>query len=272
MRGHLLALVLVAAVIASWPARAETTPVPGLVDPRIRTVTYNANNVVAIDASYGISTMIVLGDAEHIETIAVGDSLAWRVEPNKHGNIIFLKPVAPHAATDMNVVTDQRLYTFSLRSHEQQPGKAEVYKVKFSYPGEDEDKRLVKEAQALVNDPNRRAFKVKHANTDYGFKGDVALKPVAVFDDGVKTWFQFGGEVPAIFIVDKDRHESLVNYRREKSFLVVDKVNRQWTLRSGELATCIFNLRPSKPDPTGMEPFGPQKLTKTATGHAAIER
>jgi len=272
MRSHLLALVLVAAVIASWPARAETTPVPGLADPRIRTVTYNANNVVAIDASYGISTMIVLGDAEHIETIAVGDSLAWRVEPNKHGNIIFLKPVAPHAVTDMNVVTDQRLYTFSLRSHEQQPGKAEVYKVKFSYPGEDEDKRLVKEAQALVNDPNRRAFKVKHANTDYGFKGDVALKPVAVFDDGVKTWFQFGGEVPAIFIVDKDRHESLVNYRREKSFLVVDKVNRQWTLRSGELATCIFNLRPSKSDPTGMEPFGPSRLTKTATGHVAIER
>ena len=133
MRGHFLALALVAT--AASPALAETTPVPGLADPRIRTVSYNANNVVAIDASYGISTMIVLGDAEHIETIAVGDSLAWRVEPNKHGNIIFLKPVAPNAATDMNVVTDQRLYTFALRSHEQQQGKPEIYKVKFSYTG-----------------------------------------------------------------------------------------------------------------------------------------
>ena len=272
MRGRVLGFTLATILAGASAAPAETTPVPGLADPRIRTVGYNANNVVAIDASYGISTMIVLGDNEHIETIAVGDSLAWRVEPNKHGNIIFLKPVAPNAATDMNVVTDQRLYTFSLRSHEPQPGKAEVYKVKFSYPGEDEDKRLVKQAEALVNDPNRRAFKVKHANTDYGFKGDVALKPVAVFDDGIKTWFQFQGEVPAIFIVDKDRHESLVNYRRERSFLVVDKVNRQWTLRSGELATCIFNLRFSKPDPTGMEPFGPQRLTTTATGRVAVGR
>ena len=224
-----LAFAPVASTAAVSPARAETTPVPGIADPRIRTVAYNANNVVVIDASYGISTMIVLGDNEHIETIAVGDSVAWRVEPNKHGNIIFLKPVAPNAATNMNVVTDQRLYTFALRSHEPQQGKPEIYKVKFSYPGEEEDKRLVKEAQALVNDPNRRAFKIKHANTDYGFKGDVALKPVAVFDDGTKTWFQFEGEVPAIFIVGKDRHESLVNYRRERSFLVVDKVNRQWT-------------------------------------------
>ena len=135
---------------------------------------------------------------------------------------------------------------------------------RFSYPGDEEDKRLFKEAQALVNDPNRSAFGGEHANTDCGFKGEVSLKPVAVFDDGRKTWFQFGGEIPGVFIVDKDGTEGLTNYRREKRFIVVDKVSRQWTLRSGELATCIFNLRPSKPDPTGKEPFGPQKLTKTA--------
>jgi len=228
---------------------------------------------------------------EHIETIALGDSVAWRVEPNKRGNIIFLKPVAPNAATNMNVVTDQHLYSFVLRSHEPQAGKGELYKVKFSYPGDEEDKRLVKEAQALVNDPNRRAFGVAHANTDYGFKGDPALKPAAVFDDGRKTFFQFAGEIPGIFIVDKDRNESLANYRREKRFIVdkdrneslanyrrekrfivVDKVSRQWTLRSGQIATCIFNLRPTKPDPTGMEPFAPQKLTRTASGRAAVER
>jgi P-type conjugative transfer protein VirB9 len=241
------------------PVLAESTPVPGSADARIRSVVYNQNNVVAVDASYGISTMIVLGESEHIETIAVGDSVAWKVEPNKRGNIIFLKPVAPKAATNMNVVTDKRLYTFVLRSHDA-PLRTQIYKIQFRYPGEDYDARLQAQAEALVNDPNRRAFNVKNANTDYGFKGAETLKPVAIFDDGTKTWFQFQGEIPAIFIVDNDRNESLANYRREGNFVVVDKISRQWTLRSGDVATCVFNLRPSTPDPTGMEPYAPTNL------------
>jgi type IV secretion system protein VirB9 len=48
---------------------------------------------------------------------------------------------------------------------------------------------------------------------------------------------------PAFFQVLPNRSESLVNYRREGDLLVVDKVAAQWTLRSGEEATCIFNLR-----------------------------
>lgn len=246
-------------VLAAAPAFAEATPAPGAADPRIRTVTYNANNVVAVDANYGTSTMIVLGEGERIETIAVGDSVAWKVEPNKRGNIIFLKPVAPKASSNMNVVTDARLYSFVLRSNEA-PTREQVYKIRFRYPDEAASASLRQEAEQLVNDPNRRAFDVKKANTDYGFKGDAELKPTAAFDDGKKTWFQFTGSVPAIFAVDKAGNESLVNHRREREFIVVDRISRQWTLRHGEAATCIFNLRPSQPDPTGIEGFGPQKL------------
>ena len=246
-------------ILASVPALAESTPAPGAADPRIRTVTYSPNNVVAVDANYGVSTMIVLGEGERIETIAVGDSVAWKVEPNKRGNIIFLKPVAPNAMSNMNIVTDARLYSFVLRSSEA-PVRNQVYKIRFRYPDEIAGASLAREAEQLVNDPNRRAFNVKKANTDYGFKGDAELKPVAIFDDGKKTWFQFAGEVPAIFAVDKSGNESLVNHRREREFIVVERISRQWTLRRGDAATCIFNLRPSQPDPTGIEGFGPQNL------------
>ena len=251
-------------LLLATPAFAESQPLPGRADSRIRSVVYSANNVVAVNASYGISTMIVFGDDEHIETIAVGDSVAWKVEPNKRGDIIFLKPVAPKAMTNMNVVTDKRLYAFVLRSHKENR-ENEVYTIRFRYPDEIYNASLRAQAKAMTSDPNRRNFDVKHANTDYGFKGSPALKPVAVFDDGTKTWFQFQGEVPAIFIVDGHRNESLANSRREGNFIVVDKISRQWTLRDGALSTCVFNLRPSTPDPTGMEPYGPTDLSaKTA--------
>ena len=59
----------------------------------------------------------------------------------------------------------------------------------------------------------------------------------------VKTWFRFEGETPAIYIVDADRNESLVNFRTEGPYVVVDRVSRQWTLRNGQNSTCIFNRR-----------------------------
>jgi type IV secretion system protein VirB9 len=70
-----------------------------------------------------------------------------------------------------------------------------------------------------------------------------------VFDDGIKTFMKFSGDTPAIFIVDKRRRESLVNYRREQDYIVIDAVSRQWTLRFGtETETCLFNLRTAPAD------------------------
>ena len=36
--------------------------------------------------------MIELQPDEKIETLALGDSTAWKVEPNRKGDIIFVKP------------------------------------------------------------------------------------------------------------------------------------------------------------------------------------
>ena len=82
-----------------------------------------------------------------------------------------------------------------------------------------------------------------------------------VFDDGKKTFFRFPGEVPAIYAVDPARHESVVNVHRENDYVIVDKVNPQWTLRIGEQRTCIFNLRTGNVlVNTGLGLFGPQHI------------
>lgn len=240
-------------------ALAEATPRAGPLDPRVRQIRFQKDQVVAIDATYGISTMLVFADGEKIESIAVGDSVAWRVEPNKRGNIIFLKPVESNAATNMNVVTDKRLYAFVLRSNER-PSRAQVYKIRFRYPEDEADARLLDQARQLASLPNHRGFRRDRLNTAYAYKGSEAAKPLVVFDDGVKTWFRFQGEVPAIFVVDAKRNESLVNGRREGDYLVIDKVAYQWTLRNGEDVTCLFNQTQLPPESTGVEQHGPRKL------------
>jgi P-type conjugative transfer protein VirB9 len=239
---HLVLLLLATLFCAS--AHAEIAPRPGTADPRVRSVSYNATNVVSVDATYGVSTMVVLGDDEKIETVAVGDSMSWKIEPNKRGNIIFLKPVEPKTVTNMNVVSNKHVYTFILRAHPESAGE-QTFMVKFRYPDEEVDAKLLAKARKLVSEPNRDAFDFTRSNTDYRFRGDAGLKPRNAFDDGVKTWFRFDGDIPAIFVVEGGKTEILANFRREGDYIVVDKIADQWMLRRGKQALCLFNLRRS---------------------------
>lgn len=257
LRGVAAAILLAG---SSAPVLAEALPRPGRLDSRVRDVTYNRDNVTAIDATYGTSTMIQLQTDEKIETLAVGDSLAWKVEPNRKGDIIFIKPVDRNAQSNLNVVTDKRIYSFLLRSNTHPPGQ-QIYAVRFRFPDDEADAKLLAVARERAAYPNLKGLNVANANSEYGYKGASGNKPVAVFDDGTKTWFRFEGETPAIYIVDAERNESLVNFRSEGPFVVVDKVAAQWTLRNGQDSTCLFNRRLTNiHEPTGLEPYAPQRV------------
>ncbi|MHC1551049.1 P-type conjugative transfer protein VirB9 [Phyllobacterium sp. K27] len=238
---------------AATQGLAEIAPRRGAADSRVRTVSYNPVNVVSVDATHGVSTMIVFGDSEKIETVAVGDSLSWKIEPNKRGNIIFLKPVESKTVTNMNVVSDKRAYTFILRSRAVSEGD-QTFMVKFRYPDEEADANLLAKARQLVSEPNRDNFRFETSNTDYSFRGDRELKPKNAFDDGIKTWFRFDGDIPSIFVVEGGKREIIANFRREGEYIVVDKIASQWVLRRGDLALCLFNLRKSSSIATAREP------------------
>lgn len=72
MRRLLLSTALVLA--SSFGAHALETPTPGKLDSRVTSVVYQQNNVVRIDATYGISTMLIFDEDEKFETISLGDS------------------------------------------------------------------------------------------------------------------------------------------------------------------------------------------------------
>jgi len=231
------------------PAWAESDPKSVKTDPRIRTVVYQKDQVVSLLAMMGVSTMIVFRDDEQIATVTMGDTVAWQAVPDQSRHFLFIKPVEPNAVTNMNVVTNsssgQRVYNFIL--HGAAPGdtRRAVIKLRFSYPDDDAGAKLTAQAKEMAANPNMKAALADPSklNYAYAYKGSGANKPTEAFDDGTKTFFKFASnaEIPGIFAVKSDRSETLINYRREGDYIVVDKVNPQWTLRNGGNATCVFN-------------------------------
>lgn len=256
-----LAVPGIALMLAST-AFAEQAPRPGNRDARVRFVWYQRDDVVTVPASYGVSTMIEFGQDERVETLGAGDALAWSIEPNKKGNVLFVKPIEKNAVANLNVLTNKRSYIFLLQGAFR-PVSHQVFAIKFRYREEVSDAALMEEARARADQPNRQAFRAENANSAYAYKGSSANRPLVIFDDGVKTWLRFdpAREIPAIYLVDTERNETLVNYRREGEYIIVDRVNAQWTLRNGEDATCVFNLRSGNvAEPTGLEPYAPRGI------------
>ena len=81
-------------------------------DRRIRYVTYNPDDVVALEAVVGVVTHIVLEPGETYVTHAFGDGKAWDFAVK--GNHYFLKAVAENADSNLTIVTDRRSYHLSL--------------------------------------------------------------------------------------------------------------------------------------------------------------
>ncbi|MFW8584174.1 TrbG/VirB9 family P-type conjugative transfer protein [Rhizobium beringeri] len=194
-----------------------------------------------------MSTMIVFNQDEEIATVAMGDSLAWQAVPDQSKRFLFIKPLQPDAQTNMNVVTSKRVYTFFLNGAKPGNSRKAVIKLRFSYADDVADSNLLAIARQDAAMPNVKAALANpgRLNYDYGYKGAVDNRPSSMFDDGTKTYLQFSGEVPSFFAVKSDGSESLVNYRREGDYIVIDKVARQWTLRAGNAVTCVFNIKPA---------------------------
>ena len=251
-----VALAMFMTLVAPIGSFAAQTPAAGRLDPRVTTVVYQPNNVVRVYATYGISTMIIFDEDERFETVALGDSDSWDVVPADKGNILFVKPKAKQVATNMNIVTTKRIYYLELNDYAPEDGK-KIFGIRFIYPEKDLNASLRKEAEARAANPNIAGIDKANVNIDYSFSGDGGLKPLMVFDDGNKTFFKFGPKVPAIFAVNSDFSETLRNFRREGDYIVVDGTATQYTLRDGNVWTCIFNLRKpdfGAPDPAIMGP------------------
>jgi type IV secretion system protein VirB9 len=252
-------LFFVAALTVCHPVFAEKQPRGLPTDNRIRTLTYNENEVYRITANYGYMVNIEFGADENIETVSAGDTISWQFVPT--GRRLFVKPVLNDAQTNLTVVTSKRVYTFDLnaKSPEKDAKWKLTYLVRFAYPGQDTVQVGGGRSPTTAGGaPGTAAIRVAGTNrartaTDFNFqykivpgKNGEEISPTFVFDDGEFTFFQFADkrkkELPAIFLVDNDSNESVVNYRVEGNYMVVERLGSRYTLRSGEGVVCVTNL------------------------------
>jgi type IV secretion system protein VirB9 len=256
MHFSLMTAFIAAVCLTAEPASAR--------DSRIRYVTFDNDNVVTVQAGLGVSTMIQLGSSELIETISAGDTLGWSIVPKKNSGILFVKPLQEHAVTNINIVTNKRVYALLLQGTKD-PSVRTAYQVRFKYPDEDVNAKLLAEAEEGVRDPLLKDLDTARLNYDYTYKGADELKPRVAYDDGARMFLQFAGDIPAIFIVEDKRAESLVNIRTEGDYIIVDKVAAQFTLRAGARTLCLYNTRfnhrsAAKNNDLVAEMYGPIKI------------
>lgn len=234
------ALCLLVAAMNAGPAFALDVPTSSRYDHRIRYVTYNRADVVQVDTVLGVATHIELEPGEEYVTHVFGDAAAYAF--TRKANHIFIKPKAEQANTNLIVVTDRRSYKFRLEFKSTRAGA--TYEMSFNYP--DTQSRATRAAleKAAVDE----AFRVEpgQANLKYTMSGDTDIAPVNAWDNGRFTFFKFAANVdmPAIYMVDAEGNESLINTTTKgasNNILMVHKVNPKFIVRLGNRALAVFN-------------------------------
>ena len=213
-------------------------------DNRIRTLTYDSNQIVRIMGKGGIQSTIEFGADERIENVAVGDSAAWQITPNRRASLLFVKPLVGRSRTNMTVVTDRRTYMFDLVAGEKLA--APVYALKFSYPNEKVVEPAGKGAQAVVAAAApAQAPAITTADKlhfDWSSKGYGKLLPARVFDDGASLYMAWNKDtpLPAILTQSEDRKEGPVKYRMSGEYIVISPIPANLVLRYGKKVAILW--------------------------------
>lgn len=229
-------------------AQAQSAPresQPSQLDHRVRTIMFQPDAVYKFVGHYGFQSSIEFGEGETIETISMGDSTAWSLQPN--GNRLFLKPVEQNATTNMTLITNRNTYLFELHGREAQDinDTDMTFILRFIYSGGGSDgaASVVSHYADSVPLPDLESEPGKY-NFGYSISGADIIAPIRIFDDGEFTYFEFrdkNADVPAFFLVDSSGNEALINYRTRGNYIVVERVSPKFTLRHGPDIVCVFN-------------------------------
>ena len=198
---------------------------------------------------------------EQVAEVAIGNSDAWLWKISDNKNRLYLKPVSDNADTNMTIKTNLgRIYNFELLARTPSGPNDDnlIFAYKFVYP-DDVNKNILQFPKTPISDvPDMRNLSIYNFN--YDFTGEQRIAPLKVFDNGEFTYLQFaqkGTELPAMFAVDSEGFESLVNFRIAGDYVIIERVAAQFTLRNGNDIVCIYNnnlFKSGKPIPVSGKP------------------
>ncbi len=213
------------------------------------TFPYGTNQVSIVCAPFHVCD-VALQPGEQINSVNVGDSVRWSIEPALTGSgaeevqHVIIKPREVGLETSLVVATTRRAYYLRLRSHKTRY----MPQVAFSYPEDSAAKftHLRTRQQRDIKEktiPHTTDYLPK-LSFDYDVEGQAAWKPVRVYNDGARTVIEMPPsmtqtEAPILLIVRKEgglfteAEEVMVNYQLQGSRYVVDTVFQKAVLVAG---------------------------------------
>ena len=249
-------------------APAQVRPIPGAYDARIQTVVWHRDEVVKLRVAWASPVTIEFGGAgaadspggpgasEHISNVTLGDSRAWQVAVARDGASLTVRPQADGAPsgmpTSMIVRTDTRTYAFDLETGE----GVTAMLVRFVYP---EDHRMGNASPASQFAPQAqfqgeqfpqfaRPGGMAQAVERYRLKGDKALRPDWIADDGQRMFLRWSEDkpMPAVFAVDDTGREMTVDGFMRNGAYTIDRVWPQLVFRIDRHMASATRLPPEK--------------------------
>lgn len=232
-------LLTVLALLFAGKVSSETVPQKGLADSRVRSAAYDANEVYRLRGYVGYEIDLQFEAGESFVGVGAGDieGLSF-VSQADH---LFIKPKAQKVNTNLTIITTRRPYQFSYTATVMHPDDSTsdvIFAVRFTYPPSHGD--------AVADGVDRMLRESDNARThhyDYWYCGSPSIKPIAASDDGVHTRLRFAAksEQPAIFVLNDDGSESLLNFSMDEDAVVIHRVVKQLIVRRGKLAGRIVN-------------------------------
>jgi type IV secretion system protein VirB9 len=230
-------------LLHSLGAAAETEPVKGVIDGRVRTASYNGDEVYRLRGVVGYQIDLEFEAGETFVGVAAGDieGLSFLAQDNH----LFLKPKASGVVTNLTVLTSRRHYQFDYSAVSRGPSagaQEAIFALRFTYPPT-QGAAGAAAAAARLDAQLGGASANRLQNRDYWYCGAATLRPTFASDDGVQTRLRFAAnsDQPAIFVRNEDDSESLLNFHMEGGDVIVHRVARRFILRRGKLTGCIVN-------------------------------
>ena len=192
------------------------------------TYKYLPDSQFHVNTKMGFVTDIELKPGETITYIAGGDTSRWLIDKAVVANVqhVYIKPIEKDIKT--NVIVNTNLHSYRL---EVSSGDNYDPLVTFDF---DDNKSYGSSGMSLKELRANRLSVSGRKNFDYRIKAkknaDVSLMPAEIFDDGVKTYIRMPDDnkydLPVIYSIDPwdGKTLSMVNYRRQGDYFVIDRV------------------------------------------------
>jgi type IV secretion system protein VirB9 len=212
--------------LSAAPAWAQVSPAPGPDDPRLQTLVQPQGQRARLVIFPEASLTLIMSPGERVQRVRLSDSSAFHVAVTGDDDSLSITSLRPGAIATILVQTTGGERQFDLETGR---GLAAAYVV-----------RLV----ASTPPPPRIAAQNERPDLaampgHYSLKGDQALRPERLADDGLKTYILWGDgqPLPAVLGVGASGQEEVVPGYMRGDIFTIDRVYPELVFRMDKQKT-----------------------------------